>query len=360
MRYVVDDASPTAGSSAVDDRSVRTAHGLDDPEARPRRLQDLRWLTGVWVLVIVFGLVTAYWSHHVDVPLRDPGGRMFRGRLTTSVSWFLVLAAAESIWRTRRTTGSLRTSARTFRARWPWQRLLLAVSGLVAYHLIYICYRNLKSWDAFNSPQDAHLESLERAMFAGHSPATLLHEVLGTHYSAYVLMVIYKAFTYLVPFSVLAAVVFADRIREAYVFLTAAMWVWVLGVASYYLIPTLGPFATAPADFIGLSHTRITSTQAEYITERLHLLDNPSAADAFASISAFASLHVAFTCMVMLMLRYYGRTILARVLGVYLVLVMVSTVYFGMHFVVDDIAGVLVAMLSVYFARRMIWPRGRE
>ena len=40
-------------------------------------------------------------------------------------------------------------------------------------------------------------------------------------------MLIYRSFTYLVPLSVVGALVFTDRIRDGYVFLTSAMWVWI-------------------------------------------------------------------------------------------------------------------------------------
>ncbi len=161
------------------------------------------------------------------------------------------------------------------------------------------------------------------------------------------------------PLAVVGALVFADRIRDGYVLLISAMWVWVLGVASYYLIPTLGPFASAPGDFASLPPTSIPVTQAEYLAARAHLLAHPAAGDAFASISAFASLHVGFTCMVVLMLRYYGLTRLARVLTAYLVAVMVATVYFGWHFVLDDVAGIVLAALAVLLGRLVIYPRGR-
>ena len=45
-------------------------------------------------------------------------------------------------------------------------------------------------------------------------------------------MLIYRSFTYLVPLSVVGALVFTDRIQDGYVFLTSAMWVWILGVGS--------------------------------------------------------------------------------------------------------------------------------
>ena len=77
------------------------------------------------------------------------------------------------------------------------------------------------------------------------------------------------------------------------------------------------------------------------------------------SISAFASLHVAFTCTVLLVTRYYGWRRIAHALTVYLAAVMVATVYFGWHFVVDDIAGVLLALTAFTLGRLMVDPVGR-
>ena len=321
--------------------------------------QEWRWLIGIWVLVAVFAVITAWRSEVVGVPMRDPEGQMFRGRLTSALVLFAVLTVLDAVLRARPAGWSPRRIAGVWRARWTPERLVLALSGLLAYHLVYVCYRNLKSWDAFNTVQDEVLLDLDRWLFAGHSPAVLLHDLVGEGAAAVVLMVVYKSFTYLAPFSVVASLVFIDRIRDGYVFLVSALWIWILGVASYYLVPSLGPFASAPGEFAGLRHTAITDTQAEYLRERAHLLADPSAGDAFASISAFASLHVGFTCMVWLMLRYYRFRRTARVMGIYLLAVMVSTVYFGWHFVLDDVAGVLLAVLAVALGRVMVYPHGR-
>jgi hypothetical protein len=334
-------------------RAVTAAEPADD-------LRNPRWVVGIWALVVVFAAITAWWSHHVGVPLRDPDGKMFRGRLASAVELFAVLVVVETAWRNRRTGRPWRSLLATLRERWTWRRLALVLSGLVAYHTVYICYRNLKSWDAFNTVRDEQMLRFDRWLFLGHDPAVLLHDLLGQHTAAYVLMVVYKSFTYLVPLSLVAALVFSPRIREGYVFLASAMWVWVLGVGSYYLIPTLGPFASAADNFSGLPHTGITSTQAEYMSERAHMLLDPSAPDAFVSISAFASLHVGFTCMVLFMMLYYRRRVLASVLTVYLLAVMLATVYFGWHFVVDDVAGVALAGLSVLLGRLTVYPRGRR
>ena len=321
-------------------------------------LASYRWLIGVWAVVLAFAVVTAVRSHQVDVPLRDPGGRMFSGRLTSALILLAILAVVDAVIRTVRARGPVRGVFTALLTKWTWQRIALAVSGLLAYHVVYICYRNMKSWNAFNPLRDAELLRVDRWLFLGHSPAVLLHDLLGQHEAAYFLMVVYKAFTYLVPLSVVSSLVFLDRIRDGYVFLSSAIWVWILGVVSYYLLPSLGPYAEAPREFAGLPHTAITNTQAGYLTERAQFLAHPGAADSFVSLGAFASLHVGFTCMIFLMLRYYGFRRGAWVLGAYLAVVMVATVYFGWHYALDDAAGVLLASLGVLFGRWMIYPRG--
>ena len=317
------------------------------------------WVVGVWVLVLAFALVTAVVSEHVGVPLRDPRGQMFQNRLQSALELFVLLVLADALVRTVWTTHSLGGAFDTLRRRWTWRRIVLAVTGLVAYHIVYVCYRNLKSWDAFNTPRDRELLAFERGLFFGHSPAHLLHQAIGHDHTAYVLMLVYRSFMYLVPWSVVAALVVTDRIRDGYFFLTSAMWVWILGTGSYYLIPSLGPFASDPQQFASLPDSAITRTQTWYLNQRAHLLEQPEAPGAFASIAAFASLHVAFSCLILLMLRYHGRLVLARLMVVYVAATMVATIYFGWHFVVDDVAGVLVALLAVALGRVMIRPRGR-
>ena len=335
----------TPSTTAVDD-AVRS----DDPGR-------VRMVVGVWLLVLGFAAITAYWSHHVGVPLRDPEGKMFRARLANALVVFGVLAVADGALRARRAGWPLRRTPTMLRLRWPVDRLALALSGLLAYHAVYICYRNLKSWDAFNTLQDDALLRLDRWLFFGNSPAVLLHNMLGEQAAAYPLETVYRAFTYLVPLSLIAALVFVDRIREGYVFLASAMWIWILGTGAYYLIPSLGPFAAAPQEFAGLPHTKITDTQAEYLASRAHILADRGAPDAFNSISAWASLHVGFVTLIVLMLHYYGKRLAAALMALYLLTVMLATIYFGWHYVTDDIAGVLMALLAVRFGR---WMIGRQ
>ena len=331
------------------------------PAAEDSADADLRhvgWVAGIWVLVAVFGVVTALWSHHVGVPLRDPGGSMFRSRLTSAADppWWWWRSCRR--WRLR--AAAAPGPCGSLRDRWTWQRLALVLTGLVAYHLVYVCYRNLKSWDAFNTIRDDMLLRCRPLALPRPRPAVLLHDLLGQHAAAYVLVVVYQAFTYLVPLSLVASLVFvtADprglrvpRLRH-------------VGVdpRRRLLLPDPDPRPVrrrAAGVFAGLPHTNITSTQAQYLAERAHMLADPAAPDAFASISAFASLHVGVTCMIWLMMRYYGLRRSSRVMAVYLALVMVATVYFGWHFFVDVVAGVLLAVLAVLLGRFTVYPKDR-
>ena len=318
-----------------------------------------RWLLRMWAIALAFGVVTLWRSSVVGIPVRDPGGEIFRTRIAITAGIFAVLALLDAVRRTPRGRRRPRPVLETLRRRWPVRRLLVAASALLVYHVVYASYHNLKSWDVLNAPRDHALTRVDQALFLGHSPAVLLHTALGEHWSAYVLVVVYESFPTLVSVAFVAAVVLVDRLPEGAVFLASAIWVWILGVATYYLVPSLGPFDDRPQDFAGLSHTIVTTTQATYLDQRAHLLADPSAHDAFAQVSAFASLHVGVTTVILLMAVYYRLQRTAVVLAGYLALTVVATVYLGWHFVVDDLAGLAIGVAAVGLGILTIYPTRR-
>lgn len=331
---------------------------LQQPPASDRET-DYRWLVRVWVLVGAFVLVTLYWSQHVGIPIKDPHGSIFFSRVAISLGLFLPMVFIDATLRVGRRGWSARKTLDMVRSRWTRHRLALAASALLAYHVVYFCYHNLKSWDVLNKPRDEMLLEWDRWLFLGHSPAVLLHDLLGQNVAAYVLLVIYESFGTMVLIAIPMPLVFSTRIRDGYVAITSALWVWIFGVGCYYLIPSLGPFQSAPEEFAGLPHTTIQETQARYMDQRAQLLADPQAHDSFAQVSAFASLHVGVTCVIFLMCAYYGLWRTAIAMGVFLFGTIIATVYLGWHFFVDDPAGIAIAVLACYLGARMIYPRGR-
>ncbi|MGC4111486.1 MAG: phosphatase PAP2 family protein [Nocardioides sp.] len=312
------------------------------------------WLARVLAVVVLFCLVTAARSWQVDVPFRDPHGKLFSHKIVSTAVTLLVFVVVDIAvrWlRGRREGGSLWQVARR---RWTPYRVGMIALALVAYQVVYLCYRNLKSWDVFRTPKDDMLLRWDRWLFFDHSPAVLLHDLLGQDLAARLLTDLYESFSTVVSFALVAALAFAPTVRSSYVFVVSAMWAWILGVGSYYLIPSLGPFHAAPEEFAGLTRTSIQHTQATYVTQRDYLLAHPQAHDAFAQISAFASLHCALSCLVFLMARFYGLRVVSWLAGAFLAGTVVATVYLGWHFAVDDVAGILIAWVSVQLGKLVV------
>jgi len=308
----------------------------------------------VWALVALFGAITVFRSHQIGIPLRDPHGTILQNRLLISLGLLAALALVDGVARTPRADRRPRAVAGVLRARWTWRRLTLVMAALVAYHLVYFCYHNLKSWVAFQPVHDDRLARWDHWLFLGHTPALVLHDLLGQHVAAYVLMVIYESFSTLLALCVVASLVFVEHVEDGFLLIASALWAWILGVGSYYLIPSTGPFHFAPQDFSGLPHTLIQDTQARYMEQRAQLLAHPHGHDAFAQIGAFASLHVAMTTLLLLMAHHYGLRRVERVMAVFVLLTMVATMYLGWHYAVDDLAGVTIAVLSVVLGRAML------
>jgi membrane-associated phospholipid phosphatase len=318
------------------------------------------WLLRLGALVVAFGAVTAWRSRAVGIPVRDPGGQYLAWKILTSLGVFVVLVVIDAVARTPRPQWSVRSVSATVRDRWTWHRLGLAWAALLCYHLIYFCYHNLKSWDVLNPPRDALLSRVDHLLFFGHYPAVLLHDLLGQGVAAWLLIAVYESFPTLVTVAIVVPVVVVDRVRDGAVMTAALCWAWIFGTASYYAIPSLGPFHERPQDFAGLPTSMVTRTQATYFAERQHLLADPTAHDAFAQISAFASLHVAITTVIVLMAAYFRLRRTTIALAVFLAGTLVATVYLGWHFAIDDIVGLAIGWIAVVLGRLTINPDRAE
>jgi hypothetical protein len=336
------------GTTAADQRT-------DVPPQRAEPGSEWGWMLRVVALVVAFAIVAWARSRQVDVPFKDPHGKLFRAKLPDTAEFLLVAVVIDVVVRWLRGRRGGATLWSTVRTRWTPYRVAMILAGLVAYFVVYLCYRNLKSWDVFNTPKDDMLLRWDRWLFFGHSPAVLLHDLLGRDLAARLLTDLYESFSWLVTIALVAALAFTPTVRQAFVFVTAAMWAWILGVGSYYLIPSLGPFNAAPEEFAGLTRTSIQTTQDAYLAQRDHLLAHPYASDAFAQISAFASLHCALSCLVFLMARYYGLRLVSWAAGLFLLGTLIATVYLGWHFAVDDVAGVALAWVAVQLGKLTVF-----
>jgi membrane-associated phospholipid phosphatase len=71
--------------------------------------------------------------------------------------------------------------------------------------------------------------------------------------------------------------------------------------------------------------------------------------DSIQSVAGFASLHTALTLVIALVAHYTVRHAVIRwAAWAFFVLTVISTLYFGWHYIADDIAGVVIALLAVW------------
>ena len=235
------------------------------------------------------------------------------------------------------------------RERWNRRRFAAVGLGLLSFYVTYLSYRNLKGFLPFLTDQDydPDLLSLDRSFFFGHDPGPLLHSLLGTGFAAHLLSTVYLFFLAFVPISLGAALIASANPIPGLWYVTALGLNWTLGIASYLIIPSLGPIFVAPDLYSTLPETGTSALQQALIYERHDALAGGGA----QSIAAFASLHVSvvFTAALIAQLLKVNR-VLRYALWAFLALTLVATLYFGWHYVVDDIAGFGIGAIAVLLA----------
>jgi hypothetical protein len=234
---------------------------------------------------------------------------------------------------------------------WNRERITLVVMGLVCFYVTYVSYRNLKSFlpEAVGLHKyDRPLHLLDQAIFFGNEPAVVLHAILGTGLIAQFLSMIYLWFLPMVPLVLTGWLIWSRNISFGYWFATSQCLAWSLGTASYYALPTTGPGFEYSWVYSDLDNTPASQLMDALYNGRQAVLfegfDN-----AVQSVAGFASLHVAITLLVALMAQYTIKTRWVHwALWVNFGVTVVATLYFGWHYVADDIAGVAIAVMSFY------------
>jgi membrane-associated phospholipid phosphatase len=330
-----------------------TGQKLEPAEARGVPAPTHAYLVAPLIAVVTLA-TTLIWGGQLGLELRDPDGIIGRRLVLVLglvfVFWLLDVvpravrqarAASEPVWpRIKAVAGH----------RWSARRIAFVLGSIVAFYVTYLCYRNLKSYLPLARPElfDAQLLHLERSVF-GRDPALMLHELLGTGISAHVLSTVYLLFLTFVPISIGVTLVWSTDKASALWWVSVLSISWILGVLSYFLLPSLGPVYAAPELFSGLPDTGTSALQQALLEKRQSFLASPVGSGGLQSIAAFASLHTAIVFAGALMAHLLRAPRALRFgMWLYLALTFLATIYFGWHYVVDDIAGFAIGFLSVY------------
>ena len=205
---------------------------------------------------------------------------------------------------------------------------------------------------------DQELWDLDQAMLFGFSPNILFLEIFSQPVA---MRVIDWSYARIFFASMTVAFVFflsspSRRVRVA--FSTGNSIMWLIGSWLYMLVPSLGPAFRFPEVWMpfeqGLPLTQ--HFQAVLMANYRQVLQLPlgTAKDVqlMLGIGAFPSLHVAFQTYAFLWMRrlwIYGQI----VFGVFAVLILIGSVVTGWHYLIDGVAGIVLAAISYLVAARL-------
>ena len=126
----------------------------------------------------------------------------------------------------------------------------------------------------------------------------------------------------------------------------------VFGVSLYLLVPLAPPWLASPAGIVG-PVDRVGTRALGYLQLDTASKVWESGAASNNEVAAFPSLHLGYTVLVA---AYFWRRVRrpARIaLALYSVVMAFALVYSGEHYIVDCIAGALLALFVVWFTRRV-------
>ena len=338
---------------ALSFRALRGDSGTEESGSRRRMI-----VAGP--LVAVVSMVAALFvTGAAGIPLRDPdhvAGR--RLAMLVGLVGFLVFLDV-FVRASRRTEGLLPSRAligQVRRERWTRHRAIAVGTALFSFYVSYFAYRNMKSVVPLLRPHelfDRQLADWDRALFGGNDPAALLHALLGTGAATHALSGAYLLLFVFIPVTLAAALVFSPNLQAGLFYAAAQSLNWLLGAASYFLLPSLGPVYAYPAAFANLPVTDASKLQELLLDQRIEFLRDPAVGTA-QSIAAFASLHVSIFFTGALAAHIFG---LGRRLQigawVLVALTTTSTIYLGWHYVVDDLGGMVLGAMAIGLARAL-------
>lgn len=247
-----------------------------------------------------------------------------------------------------------------------WLGLSLVLFGTLV--LLMVFYGGLKVMVPLLNERsfDGTLWTIDSLLLFGMSPNVFFVNLLG---NSYLLRAIDWAYGYFFFFSVLISFPLFlphpdDRLRTS--FIAANVMLWSAGAWLYLAVPSLGP-AYRYLDVWDAVRQQVPVSmywQKQLIENYQMVLQIPEGTipqgfSIFRGIGAFPSLHVGFQTLFALYLG--GVSFIARRLAWLLVfLTFLGSILTGWHYMVDSIAGVVLAVAIYFLMERVVLPRFGE
>ena len=304
-------------------------------------------------IVAVATLVATAFYFYFSISGRDPI-ELYAHRVSTGLGWYVFgllvcffLLRLRAIHEGRR-SGLLVSRLETLRK----FKMLYANKDRVVHDLrlfhalsaMFVVFINLKHLLPFLTVTlyDQALVEQERWFFGGVLFSERLWQLLGFGAAEFLSAMYEYWYTYVAALILL--MVFQRNASLANKFSTAFCLMWFLGLLLVVVYPTWGPCFYVPEVFEALPKTYMTELQHKLWMNKLHLDKNPMSEKAVFMISGLPSLHFAATILGSLFLSKVSK-FLSVLSWVFCFLTFLSTIYFGWHYLMDDVASVALVLL---------------
>ena len=290
-------------------------------------------------------------------PIRAPLATLPRALWTMMLGFFLQVAIGAAVrtliaWR----RGRLAAYLGVIRSpRWITDTVRLGIVSALFVHT----YGWIKLAIPLLHPRlfDQELWDLDAKLLAGHSPNEFF---LALFSAPSLLRAIDWAYANIFLVSLVIATAFFGsspnrRLRIA--FMDSNVLLWLAGAWLYVAVPSLGPAYRFPEVWLPLAPllARTQTLQRLLMTNYQNVLQFargvPRPVSVLFGVAAFPSLHVAFQMLVFLWMRrvWRGGEV---IFGVFVVAILVGSLLTGWHYLIDGIAGILLASLCYEAAVR--------
>ena len=184
---------------------------------------------------------------------------------------------------------------------------------------------------------------MDRILFLGSMPVVWLQDLFYVPGRVSILDFVMSSvyITYFFAPHLTALIVWRTRPRLFPKAIVAISLTFMIGLFFYFAVPTAPPWLASDTGDIDADVVRILPQISAQLAGDTY--DEASRAVGQNDVAAMPSLHTALTAMVALILASYGRR--WRWVGItYVALMATALVYLGEHYVIDEIAGIALAL----------------
>jgi hypothetical protein len=231
--------------------------------------------------------------------------------------------------------------------------------------VVLFAYCMLKSIIPVVNPRlyDEQFNTMDYFLFLKHYPTELAIEWIPVSWIGF--LSFGYTFYFLLKMFAFSAIYCAVSDRQVFHRMVFAFSLTlILGMALYFLFPAQGPIYYYPEQFkviqVPMSETNIYKLQRNLWTvyeqvkqhTPMEFYELTKESGIQNGVAAFPSLHIAISCVLLYFLYRYHRVTFWICFFPFWLMVL-ATIYFGWHYVVDNIAGFALACLVLYFMKRL-------